>query len=54
MLTRFRHPFSLIPRKLVVPAGSFIRPIETRKGDTIRADYGAYGVGELLLRLTPP
>jgi 2-oxo-hept-3-ene-1,7-dioate hydratase len=26
----------------VVLAGSFIRPIETRKGDTIQADYGAY------------
>lgn len=23
--------------------GSFIRPIETRKGDTIQADYGPYG-----------
>jgi 2-oxo-hept-3-ene-1,7-dioate hydratase len=27
----------------VVLAGSFIRPIETSKGDTIQADYGAYG-----------
>ncbi|WP_076858362.1 2-oxo-hept-4-ene-1,7-dioate hydratase [Bradyrhizobium mercantei] len=27
----------------VVLAGSFIRPIEARKGDTIQADYGAYG-----------
>ena len=27
----------------VVLAGSFIRPLETRKGDTIQADYGAYG-----------
>lgn len=27
----------------VVLAGSFIRPIEARKGDTIHADYGAYG-----------
>lgn len=27
----------------VVLAGSFIRPIETRKGDTIQTDYGAYG-----------
>ena len=27
----------------VVLAGSFIRPIETRKGDTIQADYGAWG-----------
>jgi 2-oxo-hept-3-ene-1,7-dioate hydratase len=27
----------------VVLAGSFIRPIETRKGDTIQADYGTYG-----------
>ena len=24
-------------------AGSFIRPIEARKGDTIQADYGPYG-----------
>ena len=27
----------------VVLSGSFIRPIEARKGDTIQADYGAYG-----------
>ena len=27
----------------VVLAGSFIRPIETRKGDTIQADFGPYG-----------
>jgi 2-oxo-hept-3-ene-1,7-dioate hydratase len=27
----------------VVLAGSFIRPIETRKGDTIQADYGPCG-----------
>ena len=27
----------------VVLAGSFIRPIETRKGDTIQADYGRCG-----------
>jgi 2-oxo-hept-3-ene-1,7-dioate hydratase len=27
----------------VVLAGSFIRPIEARKGDTIQADYGAHG-----------
>ncbi len=27
----------------VVLAGSFIRPIETKKGDTIQADYGAHG-----------
>ncbi len=27
----------------IVLAGSFIRPIETCKGDTIQADYGAYG-----------
>jgi 2-oxo-hept-3-ene-1,7-dioate hydratase len=27
----------------VVLAGSFIRPVETRKGDTIQADYGPYG-----------
>jgi 2-oxo-hept-3-ene-1,7-dioate hydratase len=26
-----------------VLAGSFIRSIETRKGDTIHADYGPYG-----------
>ena len=27
----------------VVLAGSFIRPVEARKGDTSQADYGAYG-----------
>lgn len=27
----------------VVLAGSFIRPIEARRGDTIQADYGPYG-----------
>jgi 2-oxo-hept-3-ene-1,7-dioate hydratase len=27
----------------IVLSGSFIRPIEGRKGDTIQADYGAYG-----------
>src|SRR5437588_3091109 len=27
----------------VVLAGSFLRPIETRKGDTIQADYGPHG-----------
>jgi 2-oxo-hept-3-ene-1,7-dioate hydratase len=27
----------------VVLSGSFIRPIETRKGDTIQADYGPWG-----------
>ena len=27
----------------VVLAGSFIRPIEARKGDTIHADYGPWG-----------
>lgn len=27
----------------IVLSGSFIRPVETRKGDTISADYGAYG-----------
>ena len=27
----------------VVLSGSFIRPIEARKGDTIQADYGPYG-----------
>jgi 2-oxo-hept-3-ene-1,7-dioate hydratase len=27
----------------VVLSGSFIRPLEARKGDTIQADYGAYG-----------
>jgi len=26
-----------------VLSGSFIRPIETRKADTIQADYGPYG-----------
>src|SRR6201997_5162107 len=33
---------SLKPGQVVL-AGSFIRPIETRKGDTIQADYGPYG-----------
>jgi 2-oxo-hept-3-ene-1,7-dioate hydratase len=36
------HGLSLEPGQVVL-AGSFIRPIETRKGDTIQADYGAYG-----------
>ena len=27
----------------VVLAGSFIRPIEARKGDTFHADYGPWG-----------
>src|SRR3982075_763548 len=33
---------ALEPGQMVL-AGAFIRPIETRKGDTIQADYGAYG-----------
>src|SRR5215831_18086627 len=36
------HDLALEPGQVVL-AGSFIRPIETRKGDTIQADYGAYG-----------
>jgi len=32
-----------IEARQVVLAGSFIRPIEARHGDTITADYGAYG-----------
>ena len=32
--------------------GSFIRPLEAGKGDTIQADYGAYGNGELPFRLS--
>ena len=36
------HGLTLEPGQIVL-AGSFIRPIETRKGDTIQADYGAYG-----------
>ena len=36
------HWLALEPGQVVL-AGSFIRPIETRKGDTIQADYGAYG-----------
>jgi 2-oxo-hept-3-ene-1,7-dioate hydratase len=36
------HGLVLEPGQVVL-AGSFIRPIETRKGDTIQADYGAYG-----------
>jgi 2-oxo-hept-3-ene-1,7-dioate hydratase len=35
-------PLALEPGQVVL-AGSFIRPIETRKGDTIQADYGPYG-----------
>ena len=34
---------ALEPRQIVL-AGSFIRPIETRRGDTIQADYGPYGM----------
>jgi 2-oxo-hept-3-ene-1,7-dioate hydratase len=33
------HGLALEPGQVV----SFIRPIETRKGDTIQADYGAWG-----------
>jgi len=36
------HGLALKPGQVVL-AGSFIRPIETRKGDTIQADYGPYG-----------
>jgi 2-oxo-hept-3-ene-1,7-dioate hydratase len=36
------HGLALEPGHVVL-AGSFIRPIETRKGDTIQADYGPYG-----------
>jgi 2-oxo-hept-3-ene-1,7-dioate hydratase len=36
------HGLALEPGQVVL-AGSFIRPIETRKGDTIQADYGPYG-----------
>jgi 2-oxo-hept-3-ene-1,7-dioate hydratase len=36
------HGLALEPGQVVL-AGSFIRPIETRKGDTIQADYGTYG-----------
>ena len=36
------HGLALEPGQVVL-AGSFIRPIEARKGDTIQADYGAYG-----------
>ena len=36
------HGLALEPGQIVL-AGSFLRPIETRKGDTIQADYGAYG-----------
>ena len=28
----------------IVLSGSFIRPVETRSGDTIQADYGPYGM----------
>jgi 2-oxo-hept-3-ene-1,7-dioate hydratase len=33
---------ALEPRQIVL-SGSFIRPVETCKGDTIQADFGAYG-----------
>jgi 2-oxo-hept-3-ene-1,7-dioate hydratase len=36
------HGLALQPGQVVL-AGSFIRPIETRKGDTIQADYGPSG-----------
>jgi 2-oxo-hept-3-ene-1,7-dioate hydratase len=36
------HGLALEPGQVVL-AGSFIRPIETRKGDTIQADYGPWG-----------
>jgi len=36
------HGLALEPGQVVL-AGSFIRPIEARKGDTIQADYGVYG-----------
>ena len=36
------HGLALEPGQVVL-SGSFIRPIETRKGDTIQADYGPYG-----------
>ena len=36
------HGLALEPGQVVL-AGSFIRPVETRKGDTIQADYGPYG-----------
>ena len=34
---------ALEPRQIVL-SGSFIRPIETRQGDSIMADFGAYGM----------
>jgi 2-oxo-hept-3-ene-1,7-dioate hydratase len=34
---------ALEPRQIVL-SGSFIRPIEARRGDTIQADYGPYGM----------
>jgi 2-oxo-hept-3-ene-1,7-dioate hydratase len=36
------HGLALEPGQVVL-AGSFIRPIETKKGDTIQADYGPWG-----------
>ena len=36
------HGLALEPAQVVL-SGSFIRPIEARKGDTIQADYGPYG-----------
>jgi 2-oxo-hept-3-ene-1,7-dioate hydratase len=35
--------FALEPGQIVL-SGSFIRPIEARKGDTIQADYSAHGM----------
>jgi 2-oxo-hept-3-ene-1,7-dioate hydratase len=34
---------ALEPRQIVL-SGSFIRPIETRQGDSIQADFGPYGM----------
>ncbi|MDB5618991.1 2-oxo-hept-4-ene-1,7-dioate hydratase [Tardiphaga sp.] len=36
------HGLALEPGQVVL-AGSFIRPIEVKKGDTIQADYGPWG-----------
>lgn len=43
------HQYGMrIEARQVVLSGSFIRPVECRHGDRIRADFGRYGAVELL------
>jgi len=37
-----RHGLALEPGQVVL-SGSFVRPVEARKGDTFQADFGPYG-----------